>query len=692
MVGALRTHGPWILLGALGAAALAIVATERGEHVNALWMVVASVAVYLIAYRYYSLFIAQKVMKLDPSRATPAMVHNDGLDYVPTNRYVLFGHHFAAIAGAGPLVGPVLAAQMGYLPGILWILAGVVFAGAVQDFMVLFVSMRRDGRSLGELIRTELGPIPGVIALFGTFVIMVIILAVLALIVVKALAESPWGFFTVSATIPIALFMGLYTRYIRPGAIGEVSIIGFVLLMLAIVFGRNVSESPVWGPAFTFTGVQLCWMLIGYGFVASILPVWLLLAPRDYLSTFLKIGAIGALALGILFVAPDLRMPAVTRFIDGTGPVWSGSLFPFLFITIACGAVSGFHALISSGTTPKLIDNETNARFIGYGGMLMESFVAMMALVSASIIDPGIYFTMNSPAAVIGTTPESAAAKVSEWGFKVTPEDIKQTASDVGEHTIISRAGGAPTLAVGMAHIFSSVVGGKAMMAFWYHFAILFEALFILTAVDAGTRAGRFMLQDLLGVFVPAFRETASWGSSIAATALCVAAWGYFLYQGVTDPLGGVNTLWPLFGISNQMLAAVALILCTVVIFRMKRERYAWITIVPTVWLVVGTLTAGLQKIFHPDPRIGFLSHANRFSEAAAKGEILAPAKNAGEMSQIILNDRIDAALAGIFVIVVVSIIFYGIRSCLEAYRADRWTAQETVGVADPNAVVVSGH
>ena len=433
MVNVLRSHAPWVLLGALGAVALGIVATERGEHVNALWMVVASIAVYLIAYRYYSLFIANKVMRLDANRPTPAVLHNDGLDYVPTNRYVLFGHHFAAIAGAGPLVGPVLAAQMGYLPGILWILSGVVLAGAVQDFIVLFVSMRRDGRSLGELIRGELGAIPGVIALFGTFMIMVIILAVLALIVVKALAESPWGFFTVAATIPIAIFMGLYTRYIRPGAIGEVSVIGFVLLMMAIVFGRNVAESPFWGPAFTFTGVQLCWMLIGYGFVASILPVWLLLAPRDYLSTFLKIGAIAALALGILFVAPDLKMPAVTRFIDGTGPVWSGALFPFLFITIACGAVSGFHSLISSGTTPKLIDNEMNSRFIGYGGMLMESFVAMMALVSAAIIEPGIYFTMNSPAAVIGTTPESAAAKVSEWGFTITPDEIKQTAADVGE-------------------------------------------------------------------------------------------------------------------------------------------------------------------------------------------------------------------------------------------------------------------
>ena len=684
MAAVLQSHLPWLLLGLLGASGLGIVAVERGEHVNALWMVVASVAVYLIAYRYYSLFIARRVMRLDPARPTPATVHNDGLDFVPTNRYVLFGHHFAAIAGAGPLVGPVLAAQMGYLPGMMWILAGVVLAGAVQDFMVLFVSMRRDGRSLGELIRGELGPVPGVIALFGTFMIMVIILAVLALIVVKALADSPWGTFTVAATIPIAIFMGLYTRYIRPGAIGEVSVIGFVLLMLAIVFGQNVSTSPVWGPAFTFTGTQLCWLLIGYGFVASILPVWLLLAPRDYLSTFLKIGAIVALALGILVVAPDLKMPATTRFIDGTGPVWSGSLFPFLFITIACGSVSGFHSLISSGTTPKLIDSEVNARFIGYGGMLMESFVAIMALVSASIIEPGIYFTMNSPTAAIGTTAESAAAKISEWGFQVTPQQIEETAADVGEKTIISRAGGAPTLAVGMAHIFASAIGGKAMMAFWYHFAILFEALFILTAVDAGTRAGRFMLQDLLGVFVPGFRNTASWASSITATAICVAAWGYFLYQGVTDPLGGVNTLWPLFGISNQMLAAVALVLCTVVIFRMKRERYAWVTIVPTAWLAICTLTAGLEKIFHPDPRIGFLSHATRYSDALAQGQVLAPAKDLGQMSQIVWNDRIDAALSALFVFVVLSILFYGVRSCLDAFRADRWTALETTTSPDP--------
>ncbi|WP_288582062.1 carbon starvation CstA family protein [uncultured Methylobacterium sp.] len=680
---AVRKHGPWALVGALGAAALAVVATQRGESINALWIVVAAVSVYLIAYRYYSLYIADRIMRLDPTRQTPAVRHNDGLDYVPTDKYVLFGHHFAAIAGAGPLVGPVLAAQMGYLPGLLWILSGVVLAGAVQDFMVLFVSMRRDGRSLGELIRAELGTIPGVVALFGAFLIMVIILAVLALIVVKALAESPWGTFTVMATIPIALLMGVYSRWIRPGRIGEVSILGFVLMMAAIIFGQNVAEDPALAAMFTFTGTQLCWMLIGYGFVASILPVWLLLAPRDYLSTFLKIGTIVGLALGILVLAPHLQMPAVTKFVDGTGPVWSGSLFPFLFITIACGAVSGFHSLISSGTTPKLIDNEVNARFIGYGGMLMESFVAVMALVAATVIDPGVYFTMNSPTAVVGTTPESASAAVTAMGFPISAETIKQTASDVGEHTVISRAGGAPTLAVGMAHIISNVVGGKAMMAFWYHFAILFEALFILTAVDAGTRAGRFMLQDLIGVAVPAFKDTASWGPSIVATGLCVAAWGFFLYQGVTDPLGGVNTLWPLFGISNQMLAAIALTLCTVVIFKMKRERYALVTIVPTLWLVACTLTAGLQKVFSADPRVGFLAHAERYATALAEGRVLAPAKTADQMRQIVLNDRIDAVLALVFVGVVVAIIAFGVQACLKAYRTDRWTAVE----ADPRAM-----
>ena len=668
----------WAALSVLAAVGLAQVSIARGEHVNALWIVVASVSIYLIAYRYYSLFIAKKVMQLDDSRPTPAHRFNDGLDYVPTNKYVLFGHHFAAIAGAGPLVGPVLAAQMGYLPGLLWILAGVVLAGAVQDFMVLFVSMRRDGRSLGDLVRSELGPVPGLIALVGTFLIMIIILAVLALIVVKALAGSPWGMFTVAMTIPIAVLMGVYMRYIRPGAVAEASIAGFIALMLAIVFGANVAASPTWAAVFTFTPTQLCWLLIGYGFVAASLPVWLILAPRDYLSTFLKVGAITALALGIMMVAPDLRMPAVTRFIDGSGPVWSGNLFPFLFITIACGAVSGFHALISSGTTPKLIDSEGHARFIGFGGMLMESFVAMMALVSASIIDPGVYFVMNSPAAVIGTTAESAAAKVSDWGFTITPETINETAADVGETTIISRAGGAPTLAVGMAHIFSNVIGGKAMMAFWYHFAILFEALFILTAVDAGTRAGRFMLQDLLGIFVPVMRKTSSLGGNVTATALCVTAWGFFLYQGVTDPLGGVNTLWPLFGIANQMLAAIALMLCTVVLFKMKRERYAFVTLAPATLLVVVTLTAGWQKVFSSVPAVGFLAHARRYRQAAAEGQILAPAKTPDQMGQIVFNDMVDATMAFIFVALVISMIYFSVRACIDAYRARGWTAQET--------------
>ena len=674
----IQRHLGWAAVAILGAGALGVVALNRGESINALWLVVAAVCVYLIAYRYYSLFIADKVMELDPTRMTPAHRHNDGLDYVPTNKYVLFGHHFAAIAGAGPLVGPVLAAQMGYLPGMLWILAGVVFAGAVQDFMILFISTRRDGRSLGDLIKSELGPIPGVIALFGTFMIMVIILAVLALIVVKALAESPWGMFTVAATIPIALLMGVYSRYIRPGRIGEMSLIGFVLLMASIIYGGDIAASETWGPLFTFDGKQLTWLLIGYGFIASVLPVWLLLAPRDYLSTFLKIGTIVGLAIGIAIVAPTLQMPAFTKFIDGTGPVWSGSLFPFLFITIACGAVSGFHALISSGTTPKLLDNEKHARMIGYGGMLMESFVAMMALVAAAVIEPGVYFAMNSPAAVIGKTAESAALAISQWGFVVTPEMLLQTAQDVGEKTIISRAGGAPTLAVGMAHILSSALGGKAMMAFWYHFAILFEALFILTAVDAGTRAGRFMLQDLLGTFVPSMRKMDSIFASLVATGLCVAAWGYFLYQGVVDPLGGINTLWPLFGIANQMLAGVALTLATVVLFKMKRQRFAWVTVVPTIWLLLCTLTAGWQKVFHDNPKIGFLANANKYQAAVDKGELLAPAKSMEQMHQIITNNYVDAALSALFILLVLSILAYAIPACRRALSNNKPTTLET--------------
>ncbi len=570
----------WALLSVVGAFALGYIALNRGEQINALWIVVASVCIYLIAYRFYGRYIAKTVLAVDGTRMTPAVRHNDGLDYVPTDKKVLFGHHFAAIAGAGPLVGPVLAAQMGYLPGMIWILAGVVLAGAVQDFMVLFVSTRRDGRSLGELVKEEMGATAGVIALVATFMIMVIILAVLAMIVVKALTHSPWGTYTVAFTIPLAIFMGIYIRYLRPGRIGEVSVIGLVLLVFAIISGGWVAESPTWAPFFDFTGVQLTWMLVGYGFVAAVLPVWLLLAPRDYLSTFLKIGTIVGLAIGILIMRPTLTMPALTKFVDGTGPVWTGNLFPFLFITIACGAVSGFHALIASGTTPKMLANENQACLIGYGGMLMESFVAIMALVSACIIDPGVYFAMNSPMAVLapaGTADvvASAAQVVSGWGFAITPDTLSSIASEVGEQSIISRAGGAPTLAVGMAYILHGALGGLMDVSFWYHFAILFEALFILTAVDAGTRAARFMLQDLLGVISPNLKRTDSLPANLLATALCVLAWGYFLHQGVVDPLGGINTLWPLFGIANQMLAGMALMLCAVVLFKMKRQRYA---------------------------------------------------------------------------------------------------------------------
>ncbi|PWB82786.1 MAG: carbon starvation protein A [Methylocystaceae bacterium] len=668
----------WLAVTGLGVFALFTLATARGEPVNALWLVTAAVCVYLIGYRFYSLFIARRVLGLDPNRKTPAHRHNDGLDYVPTDRYVLFGHHFAAIAGAGPLVGPVLAAQMGYLPGTLWLLTGVVFAGAVQDFVVLFISTRRDGRSLGDLIKTELGAIPGVIAMVGILTIMIILLAVLALIVVKALADSPWGFFTVFATLPIAVLMGVYGRFIRPGRIGEMSALGFVLLLAAIASGRNVAETPALAALFSFKGEALAFMLIGYGFVASVLPVWLLLAPRDYLSTFLKIGTVVSLALGILVVMPSLQMPAISRFVDGSGPVFSGSLFPFLFITIACGAVSGFHALVSSGTTPKMIADETQTRFIGYGAMLMESFVAIMALIAASVLEPGVYFAMNSAPAIIGATADSAAQAISSWGFAITPETLSQTAAQVGEKTVLSRTGGAPTLAVGMAKILSSAIGGSAAMAFWYHFAILFEALFILTTVDAGTRVARFMIQDLIGTFAPRFRHTRAWIPNLAATGLAVTGWGYFLYQGVIDPLGGINTLWPLFGIANQMLAAIALTLCTVVLFRMKRQSYAFVVAAPAAWLYVCTLTAGLEKIFHGNPKIGFLAHAARYVEAAAKDQLLAPAKSALEMRRIIFNDYVDAALCAVFIILVLSMLIFGLISIRDALRAKTVTTKET--------------
>ncbi|ANC05036.1 MULTISPECIES: carbon starvation CstA family protein [Pseudomonas] len=682
----LLRHIPWLALAVIGACALGVVALRRGEAINALWIVVAAVAIYLVAYRYYSLFIATKVMQLDPRRATPAVLNNDGLDYVPTNKHILFGHHFAAIAGAGPLVGPVLAAQMGYLPGTLWLIAGVVLAGAVQDFMVLFLSTRRNGRSLGDMVREEMGRIPGTIALFGCFLIMIIILAVLALIVVKALAESPWGMFTVMATIPIAMFMGIYMRFIRPGRIGEISLIGVVLLLASIWLGGVIAADPVWGPAFTFTGVQITWMLVGYGFVAAVLPVWLVLAPRDYLSTFLKIGTIIGLAIGILIIAPELKMPALTQFTDGTGPVWKGTLFPFLFITIACGAVSGFHALISSGTTPKLLDNETNARYIGYGGMLMESFVAIMAMVAASVIEPGVYFAMNSPAAVVGADVVSVAQTVSSWGFTITPEQLEATARDIGEHTILARAGGAPTLAVGIAQILHQVLPGENTMAFWYHFAILFEALFILTAVDAGTRAGRFMLQDLLGSFVPALKRTESWTANLIGTAGCVALWGYLLYQGVIDPLGGINTLWPLFGISNQMLAGIALMLGTVVLIKMKRERYIWVTLLPALWLLICTTTAGLIKLFDPNPAVGFLALAKKYSAALDAGQVLAPAKDIGQMQHVIFNAYTNAGLTVLFLVVVFSVLFFAIKVGIAALGRKERSDKETPFQALPDA------
>ncbi|WP_321146779.1 pyruvate/proton symporter CstA [Providencia alcalifaciens] len=671
----------WIVLALLGAFSLGYIALNRGEQINALWIVVAAVCIYLIAYRYYGLFIAKKVLQVDSTRMTPAIRHNDGLDYVPTDKKVLFGHHFAAIAGAGPLVGPVLAAQMGYLPGMLWLLAGVVLAGAVQDFMVLFVSTRRDGRSLGELVKEEMGNTAGVIALIACFMIMVIILAVLAMIVVKALTHSPWGTYTVAFTIPLAIFMGIYTRYIRPGRIGEVSVIGLIFLVFAIISGGWVAESETWAPYFDYTGVQLTWMLVGYGFVAAVLPVWLLLAPRDYLSTFLKIGTIIGLAIGILILNPNLQMPSLTKYIDGTGPVWAGDLFPFLFITIACGAVSGFHALISSGTTPKMLANENQACFIGYGGMLMESFVAIMALVAACVIDPGVYFAMNSPMAMLapaGTTDvvASAAQVVSSWGFQITPEQLTQIANEVGETSIISRAGGAPTLAVGMAYILHGALGGLMNVAFWYHFAILFEALFILTAVDAGTRAARFMLQDLLGVVSPSLKRTDSLPANLIATALCVLAWGYFLHQGVVDPLGGINTLWPLFGIANQMLAGMALMLCAVVLFKMKRQAYAWVALLPTAWLLVCTMTAGWEKTFSEDARVGFLAVANKFQEMLDSGN-LPPQYTESQLTQLVFNNRLDAGLTIFFMIVVVVLALFSIRTALKALKSKEPTANE---------------
>ncbi len=660
--------GLWAGVSVLGASAMAVLALSRGETVNAAWMVIAASCVFALGYRFYSRFIADKVLELDATRPTPAVRINDGLDYVPTNTFVLFGHHFAAIAGAGPLIGPVLAAQMGYLPGIIWILAGAVFAGCVQDFVVLVLSTRRGGDSLGKMIKDELGREAGAFALVGLLAIMIILLAVLGLVVVKALANSPWGTFTVAMTIPIAVLMGVYMRFIRPGKIGEASVIGLVLLFAALSGGASVAADPVWSMWFTLTGPQLAWALIVYGFVAAVLPVWLVLAPRDYLSTFLKVGTIALLAIGIVFTLPELHMPAVTKFIDGSGPVWSGNLFPFLFITIACGAVSGFHALIASGTTPKMIEKETDARVLGYGAMVVESFVAVMALTAACALDPSVYFALNSPAAAIGVDVESAATAISSWGFVVTPDTLAQVARDVGETSILSRTGGAPTLAVGIAQILADFIGGNALMAFWYHFAILFEALFILTTLDAGTRVARFMIQDVLGSISAPLGRTTSLVGNILATGLCVAGWGWFLYQGVVDPFGGINTLWPLFGISNQMLAAIALTLATVLLVKTGKARYVLVTLAPLVWLLICTLTAAAQKIWHADPAIGFLAHAQMLAKAVAEERVMAPAKSLEQMQRLIFNDQIDAALCALFAVVVIAVAGFGLRTALRAH------------------------
>src|SRR5450432_1762745 len=659
----------WLAVAALGAPAVATIALRRGEDISAMWLVVAAVCVYALGYRFYSAFIATKLLVLDRGRATPAERLENGRDFVPTNKWVVFGHHFAAIAGPGPLVGPVLAAQFGYLPGTLWILAGAVFGGCVQDFVILLFSVRRDGKSLTEMAREEIGKVGGFIAYVSILGIIVILLGVAALIVVNALKGSPWGAFTIAMTIPIALLMGLYLRRIRPGKVLETSILGFALVMLAIVSGQWVSQSPTWGHWFTFTAPTLAIVIIIYGFAASALPVWLLLAPRDYLSTFVKLGVISLLSAGILLVHPQLRMPALTRFIDGTGPVFAGNIFPFAFLTIACGAISGFHSLISSGTTPKLIARETETRLVGYGAMMAESLVAIMAMIAACTMQPGVYFAINSPAGIVGQTATAATATISAWGFPVTAADMQALAQSVGEQTLFNRTGGAPAFAVGMARIFSQSLGGETVMAIWYHFAVMFEALFILTVLDAGTRVARFMIQDALGhVYKPLGRT--SWYPSILGTsALIVASWGYFLWQGVRDPLGGINSLWPLFGISNQLLATVALCVATTIIIKMHRARYAAVTLAPLAWLVAVTFTAAWQKAFDTNPRVGFLAQAR----ALAAG----PATSA--TGRLIFNNRLDAAVTIILVGMVALVLIESARQWIGVVRGTREvTVKET--------------
>jgi carbon starvation protein len=646
----------WLAVAFLGALAVATIALHRGEPINAMWLVVAALCTYSLGYRFYSKFVAAKVLALDAMRATPAERLEDGRDFVPTNKWVVFGHHFAAIAGPGPLVGPVLAAQFGYLPGTIWVLAGAVFAGCVQDFVILLFSVRRDGQSLTKMAKEEIGRVGGFVAYVSVISILVILLGVASLIVVNALKASPWGTFTIAMTIPIAFLMGVYLRRLRPGKVLETSVLGFILVMLAIWGGQWASLNPTASHYFTLTAPTLAILIIIYGFAASALPVWLLLAPRDYLSTFVKLGTIALLALGIIAVRPTLHMPALTRFVDGSGPVFAGKIFPFAFITIACGAISGFHSLISSGTTPKLISRETEARMVGYGAMMAESMVAIMATIAACVLQPGTYFAINSPAGIVGQAPETAAATISNWGFPVTAAGMHTLAQAVGEQTLYNRTGGAPAFAVGMANIFAHSLGGQAVMALWYHFAIMFEALFILTVLDAGTRVARFMVQDALGHLYPPLGRTSWYPSIVGTSALIVCAWGYFLWQGVKDPLGGINSLWPLFGISNQLLATVALCVATTIIIKMGKLRYAPVTLAPLAWLVSVTFTASYHKVFDPNPRIGFLAHARQVAAAGATGA----------NARLIFNDRLDAVVTGIL-IAMVSLIL--VESALEWMR-----------------------
>jgi carbon starvation protein len=676
----------WLVVALLGAGAFAKIAFDRGEPLNATWFVVAAVCCYLVAYRLYSAFVAAKVLALDDTRATPSERHDDGRDFVPTNKWVLFGHHFAAIAGPGPLVGPTLAAQFGYLPGTLWLIAGAVFAGCVQDFVILFCSIRRDGKSIGQMAREEVSERGGFIAQLAVLAIMTILLAVIGLVVVNALKSSPWATFTLAMTIPIALLLGLYLRFVRPGRVLEASVMGVALVLFVVVAGQWVADSPSWARVFTLSGVALAFAIIAYGFAASALPVWLLLAPRDYLSAFIKAGAIFSLAAGILFVRPQVLMPPLTRFIDGTGPVFAGKIFPFCFITIACGAISGFHSLISSGTTPKMILRESHARFIGYGAMLLESFVGVMAMVAACAMPPGVYFAINSPPSVVGSAGEAAASTISGWGYPLQAQTMTDLAHKVGEITLWNRAGGAPSLAVGMAQIFSSTIGGERLLSIWYHFAIMFEALFILTVLDAGTRVGRFMVQDLGGRFWRPFGRTGWMPGVLVSSAIIVALWGYFLYQGVVDPLGGINSLWPLFGISNQLLAAVALVVATTILMKMGRLRWIWVTLLPMAWLVIITMTASYQKIFDANPRIGFLAYARVLAAQIGAGRI--PAEKIAETQRLIFNQRLDAAVTGVLAAMILILIvealvhWYSILSHRKEsvlhespYIATRWAA-----------------